>query len=163
MTFHKFELITYLITFVMIFLSILLFGGPLNKSEVLVFYFCLLLFIVNYTIIILHQRKYKGKNFPYKPFKSKKKILERISLGLLAGLHYFFFIGNYSHKRYNTQAWYPETLECIFGNISQMIILILYLVIGINLYRVIGYYSIILFVIPIITNIISIRKNISTE
>ncbi len=115
-----------------------------------------LLFCANYLIIVLHERKYKKKNFPYKPYKSKKKISKRILIGMLAGLHYSFFIGNYNHKKYNTQVRYPETIECFFGNVSQMIILLLYLWISVTIFKRIGYYSLLFMVIPIITSITSL-------
>ena len=113
------------------------------------------LFFVNYLIIFLHERKYK-KNFPYKPYKSKEKIGRRILIGLLAGIHYLFFIGNYNHKKYNTQTSYPETIECVFGNISQMVILFVYLFISAVLFRIVGYYSFFFMAVPIISNVISI-------
>ena len=116
-------------------------------------------FIANYLFIFIHERKYK-KNFPYKPYKSKKKIGKRILIGLLAGIHYLFFIWTYNHKKYNTQVDYPETLECYFGNVSQLIILLIYLFVSAKLFQVIGYYSLFFMAIPIVTNIINIIKNI---
>ncbi len=117
-----------------------------------------LFFIGNYIIIILDQRKYK-KNFPYTPYKSKKRILLRIGLGLLAGIHFIFFIGTYNHKKYNTQVNTPETLECYFGNVSQLIILIVYIFISYVLFQRIGYYYIAFLILPYITNIISLIYN----
>lgn len=143
-----------IVLIVFILLIILFWDFVISNSHTLSIIY--LFFFINYMIVFLHERKYT-KNFPYKPYKSKKEVWKRILIGLLAGLHYLFFIGSYSHKRYNTQTWYPETIECIFGNVSQMIILILYIVIGINLFKIIGYYFLILMVIPIITNIISIK------
>ncbi len=99
--------------------------------------------------------KYKVNN-PYKRLK-KKNLSERILLGLLAGFHYTFFMGTYSHKYYNTQIWYPETLECIFGNISQVIILDFYLILNVFMIEFLGiYYAIALAVVLIIINIISL-------
>ena len=141
---------------VFILLIILFWDFIISNSHTLRIIY--LLFFINYIIILLHERKYK-KNFPYKPYKSREGICKRILIGLLAGLHYLFFIGSYNHKRYNTQTRYPETIECIFGNVSQIIILILYGLIGINIFKIIGYYSLIFLVIPIITNIISIEIN----
>ncbi|GAJ22526.1 unnamed protein product [marine sediment metagenome] len=56
-------------------------------------------------------RKYK-KNIPYIQIKKKRKNANKFFVGLLAGLHYLFFIGTYNHKKYNTQVEHPETLEC---------------------------------------------------
>ncbi len=137
--------------------GIILFGNFMENNpifSVIIF----LLFFVNFGITALHERKYK-ENFPYKPYKSKKNIGERILIGLLAGLHYLFYIGSYDHKKYNTQVNYPETVECVFGNISQMIILLVYILIAINLFELCGYYSLFFMIIPIITNIISIVRN----
>jgi len=118
----------------------------------------LLFFIFNYLIIIKHERKYGKNNFPYKPYKSKEKILNRILTGLFAGIHYIFSIGTYDHKKYNTQVWYPETVECFFGNVSQLIILIGYIFIATLLFKINLYFSIFFLIIPIITNIISLRN-----
>jgi len=115
------------------------------------------LFFINYVIILLHERKY-NKNFPYKPYKSKKGVIERSFIGLWAGVHYLFFIGTYDHKRYNTQTDYPETLECVFGNISQAILLFVYIFFSIKLFESFDYYSLFFMIIPIITNIISLKK-----
>ena len=124
------------------------------KILMIIFFF----FLMNYIIIIIHERKYSKGNFPYKPYKSKNKLVKKILLGFLAGIHYSFYIGNYNHKKYNTQIWYPETLECFFGNISQLIILILYTIIAFNLLKINWIFSLIFMIIPIITNIISILK-----
>jgi len=115
----------------------------------------IIFWIINYSIIGLHERKYK-KNFPYTPYKSKKNVTSRIGLGLLAGLHYFFFIGTYNHKKYNTQVDTPKTLECYFGNVSQLIISIMYFYLSYIFYLKIGLYYLIFLSIPIITNIISL-------
>ncbi len=152
------EISINLIFVIVIILGIVLFGDFLAKNW-LAFFIALLFFFVNYGIIILHERGYGLKNFPYKPYKSKKKVRKRILIGLLAGLHYFFIIGSYDHKKYNTQVWYPETLECFFGNISQLIIFIIYILIGINLFNLGWYYSLAFMIIPIATNIISIWRN----
>lgn len=117
-----------------------------------------LFFLTNYLIIYIHERKYK-KNFPYPKYKSKNKIIRRILLGFVAGFHYLFFIGTYNHKKYNTQVYYPETLECYTGNISEMIILFFYLYVSATLFNIAGYYSLIFMAIPLITNILSMRLN----
>jgi len=142
---------------IMIFLILIIIFNYFILNNSLAFGVAFLFFGVNYAIILSHENKYGRENFPYKPYKSKKKIGERILIGLLAGLHYIFFIGNYNHKKYNTQIWYPKTLECYFGNVSQMIILIAYLFISVNLFRILGYYSLFFMIIPIITNIVSLK------
>jgi len=115
------------------------------------------LFFINYVIILLHERKY-DKNFPYKPYKSKESIVKRGLIGLWAGVHYLFSIGTYDHKKYNTQVFYPETIECFLGNASQAIILFAYIFISIKLFEAFDYYSLLFMIIPIITNIISLKK-----
>ncbi len=138
-------------------LLIYLFGDFFRNNQmfsVIVF----VLFLINYSITLLHERKY-NKNFPYKPYKSKKSVIERCLIGLWAGVHYLFFIGTYDHKSYNTQAFYPETIECVFGNISQAIILFAYIFISVKLFMIFDYYSLFFLIIPIITNVISLRKH----
>lgn len=156
---EKYDLIIEIILIVL-FISIFIFFLPIlsTSDNVLAVGLAFGFFIINYVIIFLNQRKYK-KNYPFKN-KEKNTIGKKISLGLLAGFHFFFFIGSYSHKKYNTQVWYPETTECFFGNISQIIILILYILIEVYFFNIIRYYSIIFLLIPIITNMISlmIRK-----
>ena len=115
------------------------------------------LFFINYIIVLLHERKY-DKNFPYKPYKSKESIVKRGLIGLWAGVHYLFSIGTYDHKKYNTQVFYPETIECFLGNASQAIILFAYIFISIKLFEAFDYYSLLFMIIPIITNIISLKK-----
>ena len=146
-----------LVVFGIIILLIILFDDFISNN-LLAFFIAWIFIFINYGIILYREKGYGRKNYPYKPYKSKKKIGERMLIGLLAGLHYFFFIGNYNHKRYNTQVWYPETIECTFGNISQAIILFIYMVIAINLFKLWGYYSIFFMIIPIITTVISIQK-----
>jgi hypothetical protein len=107
--------------------------------------------------VLFHEKRYK-KNFPYKPYKSKNNIAKRILIGLLAGFHYIFYIGTYNHKRYNTQVFYPETTECFLGNVSQLIILIVYIFIAIKLFEFFEYYSLIFLIIPIIINLISLKR-----
>jgi len=106
-------------------------------------------------ILLLHERKYKTNN----PFKSSKKnkLGKRILLGLFAGFHYLFFLGTYSHKYYNTQIWYPETLECIFGNISESILFDILLLLNILIIKFLGIYcAVALAALLIIINIISL-------
>ncbi|MFH1918217.1 MAG: hypothetical protein ABIJ14_03915 [Nanoarchaeota archaeon] len=149
------ELIREFIFFVVFVLLILIFFNfILDNLNVLGV--ALLFFLINFIVIFFHERKYGQKNFPYKPYKSKNKISKRILLGLLAGLHYFFFIGSYNHKKYNTQVWYPETIECIFGNISQGIIFLAYVFISVDLFEVAPFISVLFMVLPIITNLISL-------
>ena len=109
-------------------------------------------------IISIHEYKYE-KNSPYRPHRYKRGLGSRIWIGLIAGVHYLFFIGSYDHKKYNTQVWYPETFECVFGNISELVAMIGYIFISIKLFQIFGYYSIIFMVIPLVTNIASIIKN----
>ncbi len=143
---------------IIIFLLLIILFGDFITSNLLFYIIVLLFFFINYGIILFHERKYK-ENFPYEPYKSKNNIGKRILIGLWAGAHYLFFIGSYNHKEYNTQVFYPETLECVFGNISQAIIFFAYIFIAINLFELFGYYSLFFMVIPIITNLISLRKH----
>lgn len=153
----KIDFITKTTLFILLILAIALLGnfimGSLKVAGI-----AFLFFFVNYAIIMRHEKKYGGKNFPYKPYKSKKKIWERILLGLFAGVFYLFSIGTYNHKKYNTQVWYPETLECFFGNISQLIILIIYIFAAVGLSKINLYLSIAFMLIPIITNVISLKR-----
>jgi hypothetical protein len=146
-----------LVGFGVIILLIILFNDFISHNQ-LAFLIAFGFIFINYLIIIHHERGYGRKNYSYKPYKSKKKVGERVLVGLLAGLHYLFFIGSYNHKKYNTQVWYPETLECVFGNISQAIIIFIYMAIAINLFKFWGYYSIFFMIIPLITTIVSIQK-----
>ena len=157
MKISKKELLSDVLVLLVSILLIIIFWNFI-KSNLEILPIIFLFFFINYIIIFLHERKYK-KNFPYKPYTSKKGIGKRILIGLWAGLHYLFFIGSYNHKKYNTQAWYPETIECIFGNVSQIVILVLYLAVGVNIFKVVGYYSLIFMAIPVLTNIISIKIN----
>mgnify|MGYP001601631642 CR=1 FL=1 len=142
---------------IIIFPLLIILFGEFMIEKPLFFISVFMLFVFNHGIISFHERKYEH-NFPYKQYKSKKNILERALLGLLAGLHYTFFIGTYNHKKYNTQVFYPETLECVFGNISQGAILIGYLFLFAKLFGIMGWYSLFLTIIPIITNLISLKK-----
>lgn len=151
------ELLRDFILLVLLIGAVILFFN-LILENLLALGIAFLFFIINYLIIFIHEIRYK-KNFPYKPYKSKKKIGKRILIGLLAGVHYIFFIWSYNHKKYNTQVNYPETIECVFGNISQVIILIIYLFISASLFKIIKYYSLFFMAIPIITNIINIMIN----
>ena len=143
---------------IIVFIGLLILFSNFILENLVVLGIAFLFFMANYMIIFIHEKKYK-ENFPYKPYKSKKKISERILIGFLAGVHYTFFIGSYNHKKYNTQVNYPETIECVFGNISQMIIIIIYLVLSVSLFNIIKYYSLFFMAIPIITNIINIAIN----
>jgi len=112
--------------------------------------------IVLLGLIFFSERKYT-KNTPYKPFK-KRKIFHRILLGLIAGFHYSHFIGTYDHKRYNTQVFTPETLECYLGVFFALVFIMVYVLIAWYLKILIGISGLLIFLIPIITNIISIIK-----
>lgn len=142
-----------MIIFILVIISFQKFIFQNAKLFLLPFCF----FFIVYGIIFFHERKYSKTNFPYKPYKIKKRLGERILLGFLAGFHYFFFIGTYNHKKYNTQIWYPETLECFFGNLSLMIIFFAYLFISITLFKVNLWFSLLFMVIPIITTLISLK------
>lgn len=155
----KSEIIRDILLVIFLILLIILFGNfILENKKIIIISF--LFFFINYIIIMLHENKYGKNNFPYKPYKSKKKIGGRIFLGLLAGIHYLFFIGSYNHKKYNTQVHYPETFECFFGNISQLIMLVAYIFIAVELSKINLYISLIFISIPIITNIISLKKRL---
>ena len=102
-------------------------------------------------------KKYK-KNNPYAPIKNKN-LFYRILLGLMAGIHYFHFVGTYNHKKYNTQVFTPETLECYLGVFFATILWVVYLALVWYLKDAVGMFSLSILLIPIITNIISfIRK-----
>jgi len=109
-----------------------------------------------YVFISKDSKKYK-KNSPH-PFVKNKKFFQRVLLGLMAGIHYFHFVGTYSHKKYNTQVFTPETLECHIGVYFATILWIVYLVLVWHFKSLIGFYSLFILLIPIITNIISFIK-----
>jgi len=154
----KIELIREFIFFgVFVMVLIVFFNFILNNLKILGV--ALLFFLINFLIIFFHEKKYGKKNFPYKSYKSKNKTSKRIFLGLLAGVHYLFFIGSYNHKKYNTQVWYPETIECIFGNISQGIIFLAYIFISVELFKVAHFISVLFMAFPIITNLISLMNS----
>lgn len=141
-----------------VFILMFMFFSDFIENNYKIAGIAFLFFTANYIIILINQRKYGQKNFIYKPYKSKKRIAERIILGFFAGVHYLFFIGSYNHKKYNTQVWEPETLECFFGNISQLIIFIVYIFIAVQISRINLYMALTFMLIPIITNIISLKR-----
>lgn len=100
-------------------------------------------------------KKYK-KNTPYIQSKKKKSLLSRIKLGILAGIHYSHFIGTYNHKKYNTQVFTPETLECDIGGSLAAILIIIYPILAYYLQSIYGDIYLFILTIPIITNLISI-------
>ena len=70
------ELFQVIIGIALLFLLISLFGN-FFESNVLFSVIIFLLFFANYIIILIHERKYE-ENFPYKPYKSNRKIGKRI-------------------------------------------------------------------------------------
>jgi hypothetical protein len=113
-------------------------------------YLLLIILIYRYEV-----KKYKT-NTPYTPSKKKRKTLQRIYLGILAGIHYSHFIGTYNHKKYNTQVFTPKTLECNIGGTLSAIFLAIYPIIAWSSYKIIGAISLLIMLIPIILNLISI-------
>lgn len=114
------------------------------------------MFLTLYIPISFHERKYK-KNQIHK-IRKNKYFIKRAILGLFAGIHYLFFIGTYSHKKYNTQVFYPESIECWFGNLSQLLVFLIYLLVSIFIFEIISYYVIIIFAIPLIISFYSLKK-----
>ncbi len=101
-------------------------------------------------------KKYK-KNIPYS-FVKNKKSFQRVLLGLMAGIHYFHFVGTYNHQKYNTQVFTPKTLECHVGVYFAIILWIAYLFLVWYLKSLIGMFSLFILLIPLLTNIISFIK-----
>lgn len=122
--------------------------------------FWLFLLLIS-TLTLTDAIKYKS-NIPYKK-TNKKGILKRFFMGIIAGLHYSHFIGTYNHKTYNTQVFYPETLECYVGVSFAFLMIVAYIILTFLLKTKIGDYAIFLLAIPIITNIFSIILNIRTS
>src|SRR3989344_6692410 len=149
MKISKKELIRDIISFIVVIVLVIVLNNFITNNLKILF-LSFLFFFINYIIILFHERKYSS-NFPYKPYKSKDKSGKRILTGLLAGGHYIFFIGSYNRKKYNTKAWYPETIECVFGNISQVIIFLAYVLISIKLFEIELYYFLAFAIIPIVT------------
>ncbi|OIO41383.1 hypothetical protein COT60_03195 [Candidatus Pacearchaeota archaeon CG09_land_8_20_14_0_10_30_9] len=102
--------------------------------------------------------KYK-KNTPYNPAKKKNNLINRFFLGILGGIHYSHFIGTYSHKKYNTQVFTPETFECYVAGSVAGLFLIGYPIVAWYLSQVIGIIGFSIMLIPIILNLISISKD----
>ncbi len=117
---------------------------------IIVWSFVLVLFIVFYDC-----RKYK-KNTPYTPLKQKRNFFYRIWIGIRVGFHYLHFIGTYNHKKYNTQVFTPKTLECYVGVSFAAIFWGIYFFSTFYLMSLFGNYSLLILLIPTITNIISI-------
>ena len=117
----------------------------------------LFLYLVNFAVIFSQERKYEH-NQPYKPYKSRKSFLSRAITGFVGGFNYFFYIGGYNHKKYNTQVWYPVTMESLFGSLAEFIMMLAYFILATKLYSSLGYYTLLIFLIPIVTNIISIIR-----
>jgi len=113
-------------------------------------------FILTGLIGFYSERKYK-KNLPYSPSKKKENIIKRIYLGILAGIHYILFIGTYNHKKYNTQVFYPTTLECYLGNLSGLVMEAIIIILFIIAKFKFGEIANLILLIPIITNLISLK------
>ena len=116
-----------------------------------IFIFMLLLLFITY----IHERKYK-KNNPYAKKKVNKTFYFRFLGSLLAGIHYFFVIGAYNHKKYNTQVYTPETLECYIAGSFAGILLLGYALLSYLIKIKYGNLFLLILLIPILTNIISI-------
>ncbi len=114
------------------------------------------MFFSLYLPIYLKEKKYK-KNRIHK-IRRRESFLKSVFVGLLAGFHYLFFIGTYNHKKYNTQVFYPESLECWMGNLSQAIIFIIYINFTRFMFPLISYYTIIFLLIPLGINFYSLKK-----
>ncbi len=106
-------------------------------------------------------RKYK-KNTPYNPAKKKNNFFSRFFLGILGGIHYSHFVGTYSHKKYNTQVFTPETFECIVAGSVAALFLIGYPIIAWYLFKSSGIIGFSILLIPIVLNLISIYKDKKT-
>ena len=124
-----------------------------NKVSLLIGFF---MFFALYLPIYLNEKKYE-KNRLHK-IRKNKPFIKRSILGLLAGIHYLFFIGTYSHKKYNTQVFYPESIECWFGNLSQLLVFLIYLLVSIFIFKILSYYVVIVFAIPLIISFYSLTK-----
>ena len=91
--------------------------------------------------------KTKGK------ISKKDKISKKLKDGFLWVHGIIHFI-----KKYNTTIYYPEKIGNLTGIISYFIIL-LYIGIAYLLFQVISYYAFIIYLIPIITNLIFYFRN----
>ena len=116
-------------------------------------YFIFIVLIYRYEF-----RKYK-KNTPYNPAKKKGDFFNRFFLGILGGIHYSHFVGTYSHKKYNTQVFTPETFECFIAGSVAGLFLIGYPIVAWYLSKIIGIIGFSIMLIPIILNLISISKD----
>ena len=152
----KTQILSDIVFFLLGFLFIiLLFFLKIDIKNLLVYIgIPFLFFLINFFLIHLTEQEFT-ENYPFKN-KKKRSSLEKFNLGMIAGFHYLFFIGTYSHKKYNTQVFYPETTECYWGNVSQLLILVLYIALAIWFYLLVGAYYILFLIIPIVTNIISL-------
>ncbi len=124
------------------------------------------LFYAVYLIAIIFIYRYEfakyKKNTPYNPAKKKGDYFNRFFLGILGGIHYSHFVGTYSHKKYNTQVFTPETFECDVAGSVAGLLAIAYPVVAWHLSKAIGIIGFSIMLVPIILNLISIyldRKN----
>ncbi|MFW5846616.1 MAG: hypothetical protein ACOCUU_00510 [Nanoarchaeota archaeon] len=111
------------------------------------------IFIYRYEFI-----KYK-KNTPYNPAKKKDNFFKRFFLGIFGGVHYAHFVGTYSHKKYNTQVFTPETFECFVAGSVAGLFLLGYPIVAWHFYQAIGITGFSIMLIPIILNLIGISKD----
>jgi|GEM_PF-1541210 len=116
------------------------------------------IYLIIVSLFSLYDSTRYEENTPYKPSKKKESLISRIILGIKAGFHYSQFIGTYDHKKYNTQVHYPTTLECYIGGIFAIVFEVAYIILALGLKEIFGNFSLIILVIPIITNLISIIK-----
>lgn len=132
------------------------FYNLLNDSFSGMYVFAILIYSILISLIIRYDVKKYKINTPYVLPKKKNPFLKRLSLGIMAGIHYSHFIGTYNHKKYNTQAFTPKTLECYIGVASSVLITIVYIGLAWYLGRLFGAVGLLILAIPIILNLISI-------
>ena len=121
-----------------------------------------ILYAIYFILVVLIYRyefgKYK-KNTPYNPAKKKRDYFNRFFLGILGGIHYSHFVGTYSHKKYNTQVFTPETFECNVAGSVAGLFLIGYPIVAWYLSKAFGIIGFSIMLIPIILNLISLSKD----
>ena len=116
----------------------------------------ILFFLLTFAFFLggVERWKYKENN-PYKRRKIKKSVFKRILTGLFAGVHYVHAIFTYNHRKYNTQVFYPETLECYIGMVWVIILLLYgYMAYLVSLFY--GFLFLIVLFILILTNTIAL-------
>ncbi len=123
------------------------------------YYFIYGIYIIFVILTSLYETKKYNKNVPYKIVKKEEDYSSRIILGILAGIHYSHFIGTYNHKKYNTQVFTPETLECYVGGGLAGLFYFGYPVVSWYLFKAFGLIGFSILLVPIILNLISILKD----